>query len=125
MNAYTAGLLSGIALALVFAVYIFLRKRTLIRGFKDADASIENIADQTLFFLLLGAFGTASVLMGVAGGLAYALLGLPVYYYVAFGAAVALSLVAVLTRTPMTWDKVFWNIAAGGVLGLLIPLLAA
>ncbi len=125
MNNFSAGFLSGIALALVFAVYIFLRKSTLVRGFQAADAAIDNIHDQTLFFLILGAFSTAAVLMGVVAGIAYGLLGLPLYYYTAFGAAILLSLVAVVTKTPMTWDKVFWNLATGVVLGLLVPLLGA
>jgi hypothetical protein len=125
MNHFAAGLLSGVALAVVFAVYIFIRKSALIRGFKAVDPSIDNIADQTLFFLILGAFSTAAVLMGVVAGYAHLLLGLPLYYYVAFGAAILLSLVAVITSTPLKWDKVFWNLATGVVLGVLVPMLDA
>ena len=124
MSNFAAGLLSGVALALVFAAYTLLRRSAVLAGFRATDESIANIPKHTLFYLVLGAFSSAAVLLGVAAGFAYGWLGLPLYTIAAFTAAIILSLIAVLTRTRMMWDKVFWNLATGAVLGLLIPLLA-
>jgi hypothetical protein len=47
-----------------------------------------------------------------------------IYVMVSIGAAVLLSLLAVVSRTPLVGDKIFWNFAVGGVLGFMVPLLA-
>jgi hypothetical protein len=123
MSSFAAGLLSGVALAMVFAVYTVIRRSAVLNGFRATDESIANIPESTLFYLVLGAFSSAAVLLGVAAGFAYGWLGQPLFTIAAFGAAIVLSVIAVLSRTVMAWDKVFWNLATGAVLGLVIPLL--
>ena len=123
MSQFSAGMISGLALAIVFTVYTRLRRKAVLNGFKATDESIARVPDQTLLYLILGAFGSAAILLGVAAAFAYRWLGLPLYYYAAFGAAIVLSVLAVFTNTSIKWDKVFWNLATGMVLGVLVPLL--
>ena len=124
MTQFFAGMISGLALAIVFTIYTLLRRKAVLRGFRTTDESIASVSDQTLLFLILGAFGSVAILVGVAAAFAYGWLGLPLYYYVAFGAAIVLSLMAVFTTTPMKWDKVFWNLATAVVMGVLVPILS-
>ena len=124
MNAILAGLTAGIILAVVFVIHALIRRTSLVRDLQASDDSIASMSEQTLFYLLLGGLVAASLLFGVIAGLVYGWLGVPVYYYIAFGAAILLSIIAVVTKTPMLQDKIFWNLAVGVILGLLVPFMA-
>jgi hypothetical protein len=66
----------------------------------------------------------ASLLFGALAGVIYTLIGDPLRFtLLALGAALLFSLLAVLSKTPLTGDKIFWNLAVGLVLGLLVPLI--
>ena len=36
-----------------------------------------------------------------------------------------ISVLAVVSRTPLIADNIVWNFAVGGVLGVLVPLIAS
>ncbi len=119
-----AGLISAIPLAIVLVVYVLIRGKTLATFFQDQDASIARIPEKMLFWIILAGFIGAAFLFGTLAGLVYGQLGAPRYQYLALGATVLLSVLAVISRQPLTGDKIAWNLAIGLVLGLLVPLLA-
>jgi len=124
MNKILAGFLAGVVLAVVFGIYVFLRGKALVAFFKGVDEGIAAVADQTLFYLILGGFAAASLFFGLISGVVYGLLGSPVNYrLVALGATVLFSILALVSKQPLPGDKVVWNFAVGGVLGVLVPLL--
>lgn len=119
-----AGLISAIPLAIVLVVYVLIRGKALVTFFQDQDASIARIPEKMLFWIILAGFIGAAFLFGTLAGLVYGKLGAPRYQYLALGATVLLSVLAVISRQPLTGDKIAWNLAVGLVLGLLVPLLA-
>ena len=119
-----SGFIAGSILGIVLGIYVVVREDKLVMFFKDQDDSIAKMSDRALFVIILGCFLSAALLFGVLAGLVYAWLGVTsIYVMVAIGAAVLLSLLAVVSRTPLVGDKIFWNFAVGGVLGLMVPLL--
>jgi uncharacterized membrane protein len=119
-----SGFIAGFVLGIVLGIYVQVRKNKLVMFFKDQDESIARMSDRTLFVIILGCFISAALLFGVLAGLVYAWLGVTsIYVMVAIGAALLLSLLAVVSRTQLVGDKIFWNFAVGGVLGLIVPLL--
>lgn len=119
-----AGLISAIPLAIVLVIFVLIRGKALVTFFQAQDASIERIREKTLFWIILAGFIGAAFIFGTLAGLVYGQLGAPRYQYLALGATVILSLLAVISRQPLTGDKIAWNLAVGLVLGLLVPLLA-
>lgn len=123
MNKILAGLLAGIPLASVFVLYMLVRGKALVSFFKDQDESFARISGNVLFMIILGCFVGAAFLFGMLAGLVYSWLGAPVYF-TAMGlcSALVLSVLAVVSKTPLSLDKIVWNLAVGGLLGLLVPL---
>jgi uncharacterized membrane protein len=120
-----SGFIAGFILGIVLGIYVLVRKDKLVMFFKDQDESIARMSDRALFVIILGCFISAALMFGVLAGLVYAWLGVTsIYVMVSIGAAVLLSLLAVVSRTPLVGDKIFWNFAVGGVLGFMVPLLA-
>jgi hypothetical protein len=125
INYIFAGLLAGLALAAVFTVYLSFRGRTLAAFFKRTDEEIARMPENVLLLIVWAAFIGASLLWGAVAGFVYSFVGSQTAFLaLGLGAAVALSLVAVVTRTPLTGEKVLWNLAVGGMLGVLVPLFA-
>ena len=121
-----AGLLAGLPLAALFLIYVLARWRALVSFFKGLDENIARIADNGLFAIILICFVGAAFLFGAISGMVYGLVGSRgTFMALAFGAAVVFSILAVVSKTPLIADKIVWNLAVGGVLGLLVPLLSA
>ncbi len=119
-----AGFVAGFILTIVLGIYVLFRRDMLVAFFKGQEESIARLSDRTLFLVILGCFISAAFLFGVLAGLVYGWLGARnIYVMVVTGLAVLLSLLAVVSRTPLLGDKIFWNFAVGGVLGLMVPLL--
>ncbi len=119
-----AGLIAGIPLALVFILYILVRGRQLAAFFRTQGDGMERIPERTLFLLLLAGFIGMAFAFGAAAGLVYGWLGMPRFAYVAAGATILFSILALISRQPLPADKIIWNLAVGGVLGALVPWLA-
>lgn len=121
-----AGLLAGLPLAALFVIYLLIRGRALVLFFKEQDENIARLSDRGLFAILLAGFVGAAFLFGAVAGAVYGLVGSRgTYMALAFGAAVIFSILAVISKTPLIADKIAWNLAVGGVLGVLVPLLSA
>ena len=119
-----AGLLSGLVLAGVFLLYTALRGRVLVVFFQGLDANMARMSPRVLFLLLIAGFITAALLFGLLAGLVYRWIGSPLTFaLMGLGAAVLLSLLALVSRTPLAADKIAWNFVVGLLLGLLVPLL--
>lgn len=124
INPLIAGLISAIPLAVVFGVYLLLRSKNLVVFFQAQDANIAQIPEYTLFWIILAGFIGAAFLFGTLAGFIYAHLGMPRYQYLALGATITFSVLAGISRQPLTGDKIAWNLAVGVVLGILVPLLS-
>jgi len=124
MSPVTAGLTAGIPLALILGVYVFARGKALVPFFYNSDESIAKIPEKALIYIILVCFIGAAFLFGTLYGWVYGWLGIPNYYYVALGATILLSILTVGNEAPLKIDNVLWNIAVGGVLGILVPIFA-
>jgi hypothetical protein len=119
-----AGLFSGLVLAGVLLPYTVLRGRALVAFFQGLDANMVGMSSRVLFLLLIAGFIMAALLFGLLAGLIYKWIGSPLTFaLMGLGAAVLLSLLALVSRTPLAADKIAWNFVVGLVLGLLVPLL--
>jgi hypothetical protein len=119
-----AGLLSAIPLLVVFVIYVLMRGKALVSFFQGQDASIAQISEKTLFWMILAGFTGAAFLFGTLAGIVYELLGMPRYQTLALGATIILSVLAAISRQPLTGDKIAWNLMVGLTLGLLVPFVA-
>ena len=120
-----AGFLAGILLAYVFSVYVLVRWPALLE-FSQAHTEVSGqIREKTFITIMMVVFTGGSLLLGLTAGVVFNWLGAQAFHYVAFGAALLLSALAVVSKTELAGDKIFWNIAVGGLLGLVIPLIAS
>jgi hypothetical protein len=120
------GVLAGLPLAGAFIVYFLLRGKTFVALMKSTDTSFASKTDQQVFVMFLASFAFGALFLGAIAGLVYSWVGSPNSFLgLAVGLAVLMSILAVVTRTPMTVDKIFMNFAVAGVLGYLIPLFSA
>ena len=118
-----AGLLAGVVLALFFVVYVLVRRQALVVSFKGMDDSIAQVPDRALSAIILASFVGASLLFGALAGLVYGWVASGgAFAAIALGLAGIFSILAVVSRTPLVADKIVWNFAVGGVLGVLVPL---
>jgi hypothetical protein len=118
------GLLAGLPLAAVFALYLAIRGGTLVAFFQSLDPAIAGLSTQALSALLLAGFSAMALVFGAAAGAVYTLIGDPrKFLLLAIGAALLFSVLALVSKTPLTGDKIAWNLAVGVVLGLLVPRL--
>lgn len=124
MSPLLAGLAAGGILALFFVAYTLLREDKLVAGFRGLDQEMAQVPARKLVLMLLGGFVLAALIFGVVAGLVYSMLGTTLFYAVAFGGALVFSALALLSKTPMAGEKVIWTLAVGGVLGVLVPILA-
>lgn len=75
-------------------------------------------------WFIRGGLAGAGLLLGGLVGLVFDWMNNPLLFrWSAYGTAAVLSLLAVISCTPHKSDKIFWNLAAGGILGSLLPLL--
>ncbi len=122
MNPLLAGILSGLILGLVFLGHLLFRHPAVAQVFQaDAQEQTSASGQQIALYLALGFLGTA-LFFGAAAGLVYRVLNDPgLYQGIAYSAAVLFSVIALISKTPLPIDKIFWNLAVGGILGTLVP----
>lgn len=124
MNPITGGLVAAVPLAVFFSIYLRVRGNALVIFFQELDERIDNVPGRTLYFLISTGFIGAAFLFGAFAGLVHSWLGMPVFRYTALGAAALLSLLALISKTPLLIDKITWNVAVGVILGMLVPFFA-
>jgi hypothetical protein len=123
MKPIIAGLVAAIPVAVFFALYVTVRGKALIAVLQEQEESIAKMTEKTLRILTYIVFIDAALLFGVLSGVVYGWLGMPTFRYVALCAATLLSLLALVSKTPLVLDKVIWNVAVGVGFGILVPLL--
>jgi hypothetical protein len=119
-----AGLVAAVPLAIILALYTLARGRALAAFFQGQDESMAKVSESSLFWIILAGFIGMAFVFGALSGLVYGWLGMPRFQYLAIGAVLLFSLLAVVSRQPLPVDKIIWNLAVGGVLGMLVPVLA-
>ena len=83
------------------------------------------MSDKTFYILLLSMFILMGLVFGVLAGIVYNLVGSNVIFMaIAFGFALLFSILAVVSKTPMKGDKVFWSFSISIIFGILVPLFA-
>jgi hypothetical protein len=122
MTPILAGLTAAIPLAILLMLYFLLRGRALAAFFHTIDGKEARISRRAMFWLVFALLIIMALGFGPVSGLVFGWFGLPVFRYLAFGIALVLSLLAIITRTPLSADKVFMNLAVGGILGILVPI---
>ena len=122
-NTVLAGLLAGGLLALVLVGYLLVRGGAFVAVLQE-EGEMERIPAKTLFWVCLGGFIGAALFWGMIAGIIYGWIdSSQLFIALAFVLAILASVLAFVTRTPMTYDKVFMNFAVACVLGITIPLL--
>jgi hypothetical protein len=125
-NTLIAGILAGAALALVLAIYMLFRGKALVTFFKNLDESMARMPDRVIFGVLIAGFVGAAFVFGALAGLVYGWVGSrDAFLGIGLGLAALFSLLAAISRTPLIVDKIVWNFAVGGVLGVLTPWFAS
>ena len=118
-----AGLVASIPLAMVMVVYWLVRSREFIAVLTQ-NGSVGEITNGQARGLFLGMFVLMAFGFGLASSFVYGWIGSKsTYLGLALGLATVFSVLAIISRTPLPWDKVFMNFAVAGVLGFLIPFL--
>ena len=124
MNRFVAGLLAAIPLAVLGVVYMLIRGRHMVAELKAADSG-ETMTENQLYLMFLVVMAFSPFMLGLASGLVYGWIdSSPAFLGLATGAAVLLSLAAIVSRTPLATLKVVMNFTVAFVLGILVPLLA-
>ena len=118
-----AGLIAAVPLAAVLCIYVLVRSRALAKFFLEQSDTPSTMSEKTMFWLLLAGFVGMALVFGALSGLVFGWLGMPRFAYVAIGATALFSVLAIISKQPLPWDKIVMNLAVGGVLGALIPLL--
>ena len=125
MSNFLSGLVAGLPLGALGAIYSMARYETLAAIFKEGDAEMAAMGEGPMRLMLLAMFGLGPLLLGGVAGLVYgAIDSQQTYLGLAMGIAVVASILAFAVRTPMMGDKIVMNFAVALVLGTLIPHLA-
>jgi hypothetical protein len=125
MSNLLAGFIAGIPLAVILAIYALVRGKTLVEFFKSTDEDLAKLGDRAFYLIILGMFVLMGLIFGTVSGLVYGWVSTTtIFRAIAFGVAAVFTLAALISKTPLAADKIFWNLAVGGVLGVLMPMLA-
>jgi hypothetical protein len=122
-NRHLAGLVAGIPVSLACLAYVLLRRDTVVQVFTGGGKAMSTESASILAVV-------TAVLIGPVLGLAAALVfnRMPSeqqYATLAFGLATAMSLAALVSRTPLMVEKIVLNYLVAVCLGLIMPWLVA
>lgn len=124
MSNIQAGLLAAVPLSALGFVYMLFRGKALI-ALVSSNSGEAGMSDQQWFYLMLGSMAFAPFVLGVLAGFVYGWVGSPfVYRLVTLGLGILLSILAIISRTPMALDKIAMNLMVALDFGLLVPLLS-
>jgi hypothetical protein len=123
-NRFLAGVLVGLPLSALCVFYTLLRRQYLVSGFKAMDATLSNLSDNTMWFMMLGAMAFVGPMLGIMAGLVYGWVPSDSFFLaVALGLGALFTVGALVSRTPFTLEKVVLNVAVAVVFGLFLPRL--
>ena len=125
MSNFVSGLVAGLPLGVLGAIYSMARYEALVAVFQEGDAEMAAMGEGAMRLMLLAMFGLGPLLLGGVAGLVYGAIGSQqTYLGLAVGIAIVASILAVAVRTPLMGDKIVMNFAVALLLGMLIPRLA-
>jgi hypothetical protein len=109
----------------ILVIYALVRGKVLVEFFKSTDEDLAKLGDRAFYLIILGMFVLMGLIFGTVSGLVYGWVSTTtIFRAIALGAAAVFTLAALISKTPLAADKIFWNLAVGGVLGVLVPMLA-
>jgi len=126
VNKIVAGLLAGLPLVAVFGIYFALRGKALVEVIvAESGESLTAVPGNAMLWGMGTSFILVAFVFGIIASLVYGAVGSQVKFLgIALGAAVVLSVLAIISRTPLIGDKVSMHFAVALVLGLAVPWIA-
>ncbi len=125
MNPFVAGLLSALPLSALGIAYMLFAGGKFVALLTSGGGGEQAFSESQARLLMLGSFALAPLAFGLVSALVYRWVASPnIFTSIALGAAVVMSLLVLVTRTPMTVEKIVMNFLVGLAFGLLLPYLA-
>jgi hypothetical protein len=122
-NRYLAGVVAGIPVSLACLAYVLLRRDTVVQVLTGGGKAMST--ESTSILAVVTAVSIGPVL-GLAAALVFNRMPSEQQYAtLAFGLATAMSLAALVSRTPLTVEKIVLNYLVAVCLGLIMPWLVA
>ena len=132
MNVVLAGLIAGLPVAAISSLLLWVRAENFVPELKDSSEDIAEWSYRRVAGLIMGSAVAASLVGGLLAGWIYGLFvvrfpdAAALYFAVlALSVAIFLSILAVVTKTPMALEKSILHFVFALGLGLLIPWLSA
>lgn len=118
-------LLAGAPLSALFALYFLVHGKVFVEMVTSSgDPGAQMMPQRVWYTLFLVSFVLAGLLFGVGAFFLYGKIGSPLRFRLGIlTGALLLSALAVLSRTPLVWDKIIAHFAVAVTLSLLIPAL--
>jgi hypothetical protein len=124
MSKITAGLVAAVPLAVVAFIYMLVKGHDLVQLVKSSNTYPNTMTDQQWYYVMLVSLALIPFVFGAVAGLTYGWIGKPMNYLIlTVGIAVFLSILAVISKTPMLFTKIVMNFLVALDFGELIPLL--
>ena len=125
MNTFLAGLLSALPLSALGAAAMLIWGTQFVAALKAGGSDFGSMSDSLMQLLFLATFALSPLLLGLLSAAVYNWVKDPlIFRAVALGLAVLLSVLALVSRTPMPVPKIIANFAVALAIGMLLPLLA-
>jgi low temperature requirement protein LtrA len=116
---YLAGVVAGLPVSLLCLAYVLLRRDVVVAVFSGGERPMPEQAAPALAF---GAAIFIGPVLGLAAAFVFDRVGSEQQYVaLAFGLATLMSIVALVSRTPLMVEKIVLNFAVAAALGLLMP----
>ena len=127
-----AGLIAGLPVAAISSLLLWVRAENFVPELKDSSEDMAEWSYRRVAGLIMGSAVAAGLVGGLLAGWIYGLFVVrfpddaPVFFAVlALSVAAFLSILAVVTKTPMALEKSILHFVFALGLGLLIPWLSA
>ena len=125
MNTFLAGLLAALPISVLGLGYMLLSGRKFVAALQSADADIGTLPGDQPYYLFLAAFSLSPFFFAIPAAFVYTRTGSQQHFLgLTLGLAVLLSLLAIISKTPLTGFKIAANFIVALSFGLLLPLFA-
>lgn len=123
-NRFLAGILIGLPISVISVLYALARRDYVIAAMRAGDPGTGGLSDRAFFLSVLSGFALVGPLLGVLSALVLGWISSPsVFRAVALSLGALMTVAAVVTRTPMTPEKIVLNILVACGFGVLLPRL--
>jgi hypothetical protein len=123
-NRLIAGLAAGLPISALCMFYTLLRSGDVVTQFKATDASLAQFSDGTFLLMLLSGFAFVGPMLGILAGLVYQWIPSASHFLcLALGLAALFSIIALISHTPFTLEKIVLNFAVSLSFGIVLPWL--